>query len=323
MTRQEATGKWGLLLAAMIAAAMSASAFFAGSPQPLTGAPGICLPSVNVWGLTPLASWIINLLLMFGCAGMLAILNKTYNFVPGNDTLLPAAFLVAVSSIPWVSGILTSSIILALANLICMSVMFGSYRSGNATQPVFLIATILSFGSMIQYAFVFMIPVYIVTGLLLKCFRLKELIALVMGLVAPYWMGVGLGIISPDAFSMPSFANLFDNFHSRGGLFFGIVNIATVVLVSFILSLQNIVTLYAGNSRRRLFTMAFNVLGIMCAVCMMVDFNNLTAYIATTFTVAAVALADFFALRYLPRPRLWLLIPLLFFITLFILTLRN
>jgi hypothetical protein len=318
MTNKELMGSGGLAIAVIAAIAMSLCAFLTGGTHPIVGETGICLPSVNSWNIIPWASWIINILLILGCGFALEMLNKEYNFVPGDNTLLPASFLVAVASMPWISGQLTSSMILALANIICMSVLFASFRSNNATQTFFLIATILSFGSMIEYAFIFMIPVYIISGIMLKCFRIKEFLATGMGLIAPYWIGIGLGLIPIDSFALPTFSNLFDHFETKTEPYFGIISIAIIVLITLIMSLQNIVRLYAGNSRRRLLTMAINMLGLVSVICMVIDYNNIMAYIATAYMVTAVTFADFFTLRKLPWPRTTLLILLLLFISAFI-----
>lgn len=318
MGREEACGKTGLTIAVIVALAMSAGAFIANTPQHLNGVSGICLPSVNMWDLSAATSRIINLLLIITSTIALGALDHRYNLIPGNDVLLPATFIVAVSSIPWVSGMLTSSIILALANIVCISILFSCYDSRNATQQIFIIATILALGSMIQYAFLFMIPVYVISAIMLKCLRFREILAMLMGLVAPYWIGIGFGILRPEDFAMPSFANIFDNFSSKEGLFFGLLNIGITVLVSLVMGLQNIVKLYAGNSRRRLMTMSLNILGLVCVICMIIDFNNLTAYIASIFVVTAMTGADFFALRSLPRAPLWLSAFMLFYIGMYL-----
>jgi hypothetical protein len=321
MIKKEAMGSGGLTIAAIAAVAMSLCAFLMGGTHPMEGTAGICLPSVNAWNILPIASWIINLLLILGCSFALEMLNKEYNFVPGDNTLLPASFLILVAAMPWISGMLTSSMILALANVICLAALFSSFRSNNATQTFFLIATILSFGSMIEYAFIFMIPVYIISGIMLKCFRIKEFLATGMGLIAPYWIGVGLGLIPFEAFSLPTFTNLFENFETKTEPYFAIVSIAIIVLITLIMSLQNIVRLYAGNSRRRLFTMSINILGIVCIICMIIDYNNIMAYIASSYIVTAVTVSDFFSLRRLRWVRTTLLILLLIFIADFILLL--
>lgn len=313
-----AMGKGGIFLATAGAVAMSAIVFLLGSSQPLSGDLGTCLPSPNNWDLIPLASWVINITLLLGTAAGLHIANKNYSFIPGADPILPGLFMLMTASIPWVCGLLTSSTILCSVLLIALCVLFSAFRQSNATQEIFMVATLMSLGSMIQYAFLFMTLPLIVIALMFKCFRIREALALLLGLFAPYWVGLGLGLISPENLTIPQFSNLFSGYAPKGVLFTGLINLAITGIITLILSLYNSVKLYAGNSRRRLFNMSFNVLGLACVACMVFDFNNLTAYLATFYMTAAVQFAGFFALWNIRRPWVWTLIICSIYLTLFI-----
>ena len=313
-------GKEGMTLSVIAGLAMFAVAFFIESPATLGGQMGICLPSPNDWGLSPLGGWLLNLAVTVSVTLALYFCNKEFSFVQGSDTVLTGMFVIMAASNTWTSGMLSSSGIMALANIICLILLFGCYRKRNASQELFVIATILSLGSMIQYAFIFMMPVYLIGSIMLKCFNMKVLAGFLMGIVAPYWIAVGLGIIPPDAFTMPTFTNLFEGYASKGGLFIGLVNVALTVLIAFILALNNSVKLYAGNTQRRLYNMVINLLGIVATICMIVDFNNMVVYLTTVYMIAAVQLGNLFALWNVHRGWLWLLCLSVAYITGFVLT---
>lgn len=300
-------GKEGMTLAVIASIAMASVAFFAEATRPLAGDMGFCLPSPNQWGISPTGGWVINLCLLLATTVTLYFVNKQHTFVQGSDTVLTGMFLIMSASNLWVSGMLTSSTIMALANLLCLWILFTCYRKRNATQEIFVIATILSIGSMIQYAFIFMIPVYLIGAIMMKCFRFKVLVAFTMGLAAPYWVGIGLGILPLESFSIPSFTNLFDGYESKSGLFFGLLNVAVTVITGFILALNNGVKLYAGNTQRRLNNMVINVLGVVAVISMLIDFNNMVAYMATIYMITAVQFANLFALWNIHRGWLWVL----------------
>ncbi len=307
MVHRHVMGKEGMTLAAIASLAMAAVAFFIDAPNTLTGSMGICLPSPNGWGMTPLWGWILNLGLLVATASTLYFVNKEFTFVQGSDTVLTGMFVIMAASNTWVSGMLSSSTLMALANLICLVVLFGCYRKRNSSQELFAIATILALGSMIQYAFIFMMPVYLVGAILLKCFNFKGLVAFLMGVAAPYWIAVGLGIVPLSQFTMPTFTNLFDGYDTKSGLFFGLLNVAVTVVVGLILALNNGVKLYAGNTQRRLYNMVINVLGLVSAVCMLIDFNNMVAYMTTIYMITAVQLGNLFALWNIHKGWIWVL----------------
>lgn len=297
-------GKDGMALASLVAAVMIAVAFFVEQPGTLAGNMGICLSSPNQWPLSPLWGWIMNTAFLVVTGIVLFFMNKEYQLVHGSDTVIIGMFLIMAASNPWVSGMLSTSAIMALANLICLSVLFGCYRKKSSAQELFLIATILSLGSMIQYAFIFMMPAYIIGALFLKCFNFKGFLAFLMGIAAPYWVAIGLGIVPLDWFTMPTFTNLFDGFENRSSLLVGVLNLAFTVLIGMVLALNNLVKLYAGNTQRRLYNDVVMVLGLVCSICMVIDFNNLVAYAATVYMVSAVQVANLFAMRnirYAPR----------------------
>lgn len=306
MVHRHVMGKDGMLLAVLVSVAMIVTAFYGTTPGTLAGSMGLCLPSPNEWPLSAFGSWLINLLLMGVVTLTLYLLNKEFNFVRGSDTVLTGMFLVMASSNAWITEGLSSSLIMALANLICLLILFGCYRKRNSAQEIFVIATILSLGSMIQYAFIFMLPAYLLGAMLLKCFNFKSFVAFMMGIAAPYWVVVGLGIIPLDRFSLPTFTNMFDGFATTTDLFFGMANIAFTVLLGLMIGLNNSVRLYAGNTQRRLYNMVLNVIGLFSVAFMLIDFTNMVAYMATIYMITAVQLANLFSLRNIQYGGRWL-----------------
>lgn len=312
-------GKGGLILAIATAVAMSIMAFLTGATIPNGGESGLCLPSPADWNLLPVASWTINLAILLLSALGLGLLNRSFSVVPGQaSSTLSGLFLIMATSIPWIGGALTTSVIIAPAIVIVMAILFGSYRQSNATQELFAIATILSLGSMLQYAFLLMIVPVLVSALMFKCLRVREVIAFGMGLIAPYWVAIGFGILPLESLTMPSLTNLFAMASHRGVLLICLINLGFTALLSLVLALYNGVRLYAGNTRRRQFNMAVNMFGLTCLAGMVFDSSNLSAYIVTFYMSAAFQQADLFALWHFRRPWIGALIISALYITSFL-----
>lgn len=267
---------------------------------------GVCLPSPNLWPIPSIWSWGINMAIILGSAVALIFFNKTYSVIQSADMVLPSLFLILTVCNPWDDGMLASSSLMVAINLLCLTTIFSCYKSFNATQEIFVVATLLSLGSMFQYSFIFLMPGYILIGLMMKCFRFKELAAFLMGIVAPYWIAVGMGIVPPDAFHWPTFTNLWDGFSSKTDIFTGVLNIGLTALVTIILTLNNSVKLYAGNTQRRLYNNAISVIGLICMAGMALDFNNLPTYLATFYMTVAFQIANTFALWTIRKAPVWL-----------------
>lgn len=307
MIHRQSMGSEGLLMALLASAAMVALAHFVGVPPRLGGDMGICLPSPNAWGMSDLWGWAANTIVLAITVFTLYIVNREFTFVQGSDTVMTGMFAIMVSSNLWTSGCMSTSGLFALANLICITLLFGCYGKRNASQELCVTATIISLGTMIQYAFIFLLPVYLIAAGVLKCLRFKSFIAYLLGIIAPYWVALGMGIVRLEDFTVPTMTNLFNGFTSRPTLLVGGINIGITVLLTLILALGNMVRLYAGNTQRRLYNLVIDILGLACVLCMIFDTNNMVVYLCTLYMIAAIQLGNLFALRSIYRGGRWLM----------------
>lgn len=318
MTRRKGIGKTGMVLAALAAGTMCALAYFCGHESRLSGELGICLRSPNLWEILPLWSWIINTAGLGLIALGAFLLNRHYNFIRSTQPVLPALFLVLTASNPWITDHLSTSTLVCAVNLMSLSVLFGCYRQSNATQQMFLIGTMFSVGSMVQYAFIPFIVPYVIAAIVMKAFRIKEFLAMGMGIIAPYWVGVGLGIINPEWFKMPEFTNLFNGFVQAPDLFLLMVSVGIASFFGVMLGLNNSIKLYAGNSRINALNMSISLVGVMSIICIIIDFSNMMAYIATLYFTVAVQVANLCALWNIRREWLLTAIPAAVYIGFFV-----
>ncbi|MCM1378169.1 MAG: hypothetical protein NC097_07340 [Clostridium sp.] len=279
---------------------------------------GLCLNSPDLWFPSSALSGIVNTLLILVAAPAMLLLNKRFNFVRGESMLFPSIFLMLTATNVFITPGVCSSTILLVVNLICLALLFDTASKRNATQDFFIIATLISIGSMCQYAFLPMIPAFIIGGLLLRKLNFKELMAFGMGLVAPYWAVLGLGIVSISDFHLPVLKNIFSMVNDRTDLFMTLVETGLLFLVAVLLCMNNAMRLYAGNSGIRLMNNTVNTLGFLCALCMMVDFDNLFAYVATLNFWIAVQFGNLYALYRLPKPGLLLFILSLLLIAIYV-----
>ncbi len=311
-------GKKALVLSALLMLAMSLTGFLEMRPQPLKANMGLFLPSPGMWNLDPWLSWGINnfLLLAVGIASI--FLNRGYNFIKSPQPIGPIAFFIMAGSNVLLTPVFGGSTLLLAANFICFSFIFDAYRKPNATQEFFIVATIIALGSMVQYAFLMMIPVFIVAGFILQAMRFKELMAYFMGLIAPFWVGLGLGLLTPEEFNLPELSFLLSFSTEEGSMSVILLNVGLTVLVAFISGINNVMRLYAGNSRVLALNNVITIAGIAAFAGIVLDFNNMTAYLATLYFAASYQTANVFALRTLRRGRLLLIMTAIIYAALFV-----
>ena len=232
-------------------------------------------------------------------------LNRYFNFIRSTEPVLPTMFLVLAASNPWNDTHLSASTIICAVVILCMAILFGCYRKPNATQEIFIIATFISIGSMCQYAFLpFIIPI-VAGAAIMKAFRIKELIALGMGLLAPWWVALGMGIIPPEDVTIPEISNLFNGFVATPDLFVLFLSVGLASFIGLVLGFNNSIKLYAGNSRVNALNMTLSLTGLTCMIFVIADFNNMMAYLTTLYFTIAVQIANLCALW--PIKREWII----------------
>lgn len=295
-----------VLMAVIAAAMMAVSGLWEVFPSP-EGPMGICLPSPNLWNITPVIGWSVNTFLLLLCAGAWIFLNKEFTLVKGIDQLTLAAFLMFVGSNPVCTDSLTTGSILLTVTVLCMAILFGTAHERNCTHQIFAIFTFLSVGSMYQYAFVLMMPVFFAGALMMKAMRAKEVVAMLLGIVAPYWVAVGLGLVELTAFHLPEIHFGFDSVVPVPKRVVLWINIGLSGLLAALFSFSNSMVMFAGNketrARNNVITM-FNV-----ATLLFIIFNpaNMAAYLPVFYLAFAVQVGNLFAYHNLPwrRTLLW------------------
>lgn len=311
-------GKTGVVMAALVAIAMCVLSLLF-EPVKINAIPyGICLPSPDTWGFDKFWSWIINTVLIGLITLLLYLVNKSYHFVRTPEPVLVAVFLIMATSGPWFTESLNTSVLLCLANVVCLGIIFDSYDSKNATQEMFTIGVVAGVGSMVQYAFLPMAFVYFLWALFMKVLRIKEVLAYIGGILCPYWIALGIGWLSFTDFHFPSLTPLFTLNGDPSEFFILLAGIAIAAGLGFLLTFVNFLKLFAGNSKVNAMNLCVSALGAAAVICILVDFDNLHAYVTTLYLACAVQLANICALW---NPRLpWMVtaFPSLAYIAIFV-----
>lgn len=295
--------------------------FFLFTPILTEGDLGLCLPSPNQWRLPHFGGWIINTAVIFLATLLIVIMEKNHNFTIGAHELLPAALLILLSTNCLTTYTLSTSSLLLCVNAICLFILLSTYEERNATRQYFLIATFPSIGAMLQYAFPVMIPAYIAGGLLMKSFRIKEFIAFILGLLAPWWIAIGLGWVSDLDFHLPERLTVFSTQAVENDIFLTIVAAGIMAISGVMISFYTGVRLFSRNSRLRCMQFAFDMVGVMAILGMVFDFNNFAAYFGTVALWLAIRIATLVSLYEIRRRWVVPLILAAIFLPLYILAL--
>ena len=281
---------------------------------------GLCVPSPETWNIESVLSWILNTAGIALVTTLIFLINKQFNFVRTTEPALPALFIVMTCSIPWFTQFLNTSVILCLANVLCLGLIFTAYAIRNATRQMFIIGFVAGVGSMFQYAFLPMIAVYLIWALFMKVLRVKETLAFITGILCPFWVSLGFGWVRFSDFHFPGLTPLYSQATDHSEFLLLLIAIGIAAAIGFIVTLINSIKLYAGNSQVNSMNLCVSVLGAASVVCIIIDYENMPAYVVTLFMAFSVQLANICALWNPRMPWLVTVVPSGVYVALFVLS---
>lgn len=214
-----------------------------------------------------------------GIMGAMALINSTFNLLRTSSILFIGVFAFMEAASPIVTTRLSSGCMVALVVLGCMALMYSVYQQPvTGTKRIFLVFTLLSAGSMGQYAFVGYWPIFLAGCAQMRCFSFRTLPAAIIGLAVPWWIGWGFGWITSESITFPTGLSVFSQLDSIDATQLIAVLILTVI-AGFAFTLTNMVKIYSYNARSRSFTGLLVTVTIATLILTMIDFANITAYL--------------------------------------------
>lgn len=305
----------------IISAALLFLTFRFFTPITSSGDLGLLVSSPNMWKLSHLSGWLINTLLIFLSAGLLSVANKNLNFVPETKPIMPFLLLLLISCNCISTSTLSTSTLLLFCNILSFFIILSTYEEENATKEFFIAGSLPAIGAMFQYAFLFMIPVYIGAGLVMKSFRWREFIAFIFGILAPYWIAIGMGLVSPLSFKLPQTLTIFNQEAVESDIFYTLLASGAMAFIGIITALYNGVKLFSRNSRLRSMHVSINLMGAMAILATIFDFNNFVAYFGTLSLWLAIETSTLFYLYRFKYPSVGFALIAVLFLPLYILAL--
>lgn len=295
--RTRIAGNLGFALVMVLAIVFSGVAFLIGPAESFMKPEGLCFPAPNQWIENGNISCIVNIALIVGAALGVQLLNRTYNFIANTDTVMGCALMLFCSTNPYISSLLNQSVIIAVMNIVILFILFDCFRIRKSMNELFLVGTLLAITSMFAYGALVFVVGALVMAIMLECLTFRGILALFIGLLAPYIIVLGFGIVNFTDFKLPEIETVFTyDFYSHGHFMLWL-NAGMTILILTLCTLYNAVGLYVGNTRRRRLCNCIMMLGWVSVIGMVVDANNMTAYLATLYLALASQLANLFALN--------------------------
>lgn len=266
---------------------------------------GTLFPSPNEWISDPYISMWVNLgLILVVMAGMIFI-NKTYN-IPRTITLIYAFFYIVLqTATPEVSAQLCSGTLMNLIIIGVMTLMFSTFDLPASRRRVFLGFFLISAAVTVQYGFAVFIPVFLIACAQMRIFNLRTLLAALLGIVTPWWILFGAGVISPSDVHVPDSINFIDIEITLDTIII-VVTISLTVLLALTAYLLSLLKLMTYNARTRACNGLLLLITIATVFAMAADFTNYMTYLPLLNCCTAFLLGHLFVIR--NSQRAWIVI---------------
>ena len=291
--------------------------FAGGYTVPVVGDRGFALPSANEW--LP-AGW-LNFAACIAVTALTvlftAMMNKIHNVLRGMTGLYISLFAVMEMSVPDFMTQLYTGPVLALTATVALMLLFDCYKSPAASGHVFLVFLMFSLLAATQYCFALYVPVFLIICAQMRALNMKTLIAAGLGVITPWWMLIGFGIVSLSDIHLPDFRTIFAtmDFGDQAATLVSVGFTALLLILSVVL---NIFKAIAYNARSRAVNGSITVAGLFTVLGACLDFSNIPAYVPLLNMLAAVQTAHYFTTHRWPRTWIPLALIILVYIVLYV-----
>ena len=249
----------------------------------------------------------VNVLCLLLTGGILLAINKVFTYVRSMTHLFVSAFFLLNMANP--SGLVTfnAGTLLALVTALTLMPLFASYQDHHSQYSIFLIFTIVTAGMMVHYGFLVLIPAYLLGFMNMRAMGIKGVLAMLFGLVTPFWIALGLGITTPAQFALPHFEGLWLMTKAAWTSHLTIL-VATTALLGVVLAVMNLYTIMNYRLQTRVYNIFFIIVLVLALIALCLDFKHLAVYLPLLNLTVAVQVAHVHSLRAAPYRYLFILL---------------
>ncbi len=278
----------------LLAAIAACLYFFGGYGNALTGNRGLVLPSANEWLPDGTIDFAAGMAGAVATIVLMLTLNKVYNILRSMTSLYIALFAAMELATPDFLTHFYTGTLLSVVVPLCLLLLFSCYREPASTRHVFLIFLLLSFFTATQYCFAVYIPAFLLGLAQMRIFNPKALTAAFLGLLTPWWLLFGFGVVNLQDISLPAPVSIFSVIADEDTWLL-LATIGITVFVTLVCFVLNLLKTIAYNARARAYNGAFTVLTLLTVAAICIDYRNLASYVPLLYFCSTIEISHFFS----------------------------
>ncbi len=268
-------GFFGLSLLVLVILAVIASGNFE-VPQRGYGT----LHNISTWISSNDTSCFVAVLCNIVIGVLLITLNIMYRYIKTYNCFVFAAVFVLLQGVnPFLSTRFFAGTALCLVVVVSLLFLFDLYgKQQLASQGVFLVMALLSFFSIYHYVFLLLVPLFIVGFAYMRAINLRTVLAIIFGLVTPYWIALGTGLESITSFQAPELSLVWSETPTFAGKSWAVSVAIAITALTVLLTVGNFKTMLNYSVHVRAYNNFFVALSVFVLLLMIVDYNDFLFY---------------------------------------------
>ena len=234
----------------------------------------------------------INVVCLLVTGGIMLALNKVFGYVREVTRLFVSAFFLLQIANP--SGLVAfnNGTLLCLVSALATMPLFASFQDHHSQRSIFLIFALVAAGCMFHYGFLVLIPAFLLGFLNMGVFNLKGVLAMLFGLITPFWIVLGLGIASPADAVAPQWM-----FLERVPMTPLIVLASATAILGIVLAAMNFHTIMNYRVQPRVYNAFFIIVLVLAVIALFLGHRELMVFLPLLNLMVAVQVAQFHTLR--------------------------
>lgn len=231
----------------------------------------------------------VNVMCLLATGGIMLALNKVLSYVRSVTHLMASAFFLLQLAHPSGLVALNAGTLLGLLTTMATLPLFASYQDRHSQRSIFLIFAMIATASMFHYGSLALLPAFLLSFRNMGVLNLKGLLAMLFGLITPFWIVLGLGLAAPADLRGPHMLGIWTVVGHPVTPQLVLVVAATVL--GIVLTIKNLMTIMNYRMQTRVYNAFFVLVLIMAVVALCIDYGNAAVYLPLLGLMVAIQVA--------------------------------
>lgn len=233
----------------------------------------------------------VNVLCLLATGFIMLAINKVFTYVRSMTHLFASAFFLLQMAHPQGLTCLNAGTLICLTSAITLLPLFASYQDRHAQRSIFLIFALVATGSIFHYGFLALIPAYLLGFLNLRALNVRGFLAMLFGLITPFWIVLGLRLASPDDFAWPHINGVW-NMVSGAPLDLTLILTSAVGILGIVLAVSNLFTIMNYRMQTRVYNVFFIIMLVMVVFAIATGLQSIQSLLPLLSLMVAVQVAQ-------------------------------